>query len=44
MIDGNNYIFNNIIEINTNINGRKIKLIRQDDYNFIRKINDKFLN
>ena len=44
MVDGNNYIFDNILEINTVIKGRKIRLIRKDNYNFIRKINDKFLN
>ena len=44
MVDGNNYIFDNILEINNVIKGRKIRLIRKDNYNFIRKINDKFLN
>jgi len=44
MVDGNNYIFDNILEINTVIKGRKIRLIRKDNYNFIKKINDKFLN
>ncbi len=44
MVDGNNYIFENVIEINTVIKDRKIKLIRKDNYSFIRKVNDKFLN
>ena len=44
MVDGNNYIYDNVLEINTVIKDKKIKLIRKDNYNFIRKINDKFLN
>ena len=43
MVDGTNYIFDNVLEINTVIKNKKIKLIRKDNYNFIRKINDKFL-
>ena len=43
MVDGNNYIFDNILEVNTVIKDIRIKLIRKDNYNFIRKINDKFL-
>ncbi len=44
MVDGTNYIFDNVLEINTVIKDKKIKLIRKDNYSFIRKINDKFLN
>ena len=43
MVDGTNYIFDNVLEINTVIKDKKIKLIRKDNYNFIRKVNDKFL-
>ena len=44
MVDGNNYIFDEIIKISTVINNIKIKLIRKENYSLIRKINDKFLN
>lgn len=44
MVDGNNYIYNNVVEITTSIRDKKIRLIRKDNYNFIKKINDKFIN
>lgn len=41
-VDGNNIFFNNVISIKIKIED-KIKIIRRKDYNFIRKINEKFL-
>ena len=41
-VDGNNIFYNNVIGITIKIED-KIKIIRRKDYNFIRKINDKFL-
>lgn len=42
-IDGDNYFYNDIEKINVFIHNKTIKVIRKKDYNFIRKINDKFL-
>lgn len=41
-IDGNNVFYNDVISIRVTIKD-KIKIIRENDYNFIKKINDKFL-
>lgn len=41
-IDGNNVFYNDVVSIKTSIKDC-IKLIRKKDYNFIKKINDKFL-
>ena len=43
-IDGDNYLYNNIEKITVFIHNKNIKVIRKKDFNFIRKINDKFLN
>ena len=42
-IDGDNYFYNDIEKINVFIHNKNIRVIRKMDYNFIRKINDKFL-
>ena len=42
-IDGDNHYYNNLLDINISIGDRKIRLIRKKDYNFIQKVNDKFL-
>lgn len=42
-IDGDNYFYDNIENLVISIRDKKIKLIRKKDYNFITKINDKFL-
>lgn len=42
-IDGDNNFFNNVLKIETFIDNKKIKIIRKQNYNFIKKINDKFL-
>lgn len=42
-VDGKNMFYNGVLEVETVINNTRIKLIRKSDYNFITKINDKFL-
>lgn len=42
-VDGNNNFYNNVKEISIFIDDKYINVIRQKDYNFIHKINDKFL-
>ncbi len=42
-VDGDNSIYDNAKYIETVIGNKTIKIIRMSDYNFIRKINDKFL-
>ena len=42
-VDGVNIFYNGVLKIETVINNTRIKLIRKSDYNFITKVNDKFL-
>ena len=42
-IDGKNISYNEVLKMETVINNSSIKIIRKNDYNFITKINDKFL-
>ncbi len=42
-IDGDNYQYNHVKAMKTHIGKRNIHIIRKQDYNFIDKINDKFL-
>lgn len=42
-IDGDNKFYNNVTKIETSMRTQTIKIIRKKDYNFIRKINEKFL-
>lgn len=42
-IDGDNNFYNNVSKIETFMDGKSIKIIRKKDYNFIKKINDKFI-
>ncbi|MCI8459944.1 MAG: NAD(+)/NADH kinase [Bacilli bacterium] len=42
-IDGDNNFYNNVLKIETSMNQKSIKVIRKEDYNFIQKINDKFI-
>lgn len=42
-IDGDNNFYNNVSKIETHMNQKSIKVIRKADYNFIQKINDKFI-
>ena len=41
-VDGNNIFYNDVIAIKIKVNS-KVKIIRKSNYNFIEKINDKFL-
>ena len=41
-VDGNNLFYNDVISIIIKVN-KKVKIIRKSNYNFIEKINDKFL-
>lgn len=41
-VDGNNIFYNDVISIRIKVN-KKIRIIRKINYNFIEKINDKFL-
>lgn len=43
-VDGDNNFYNNVTKIETFIENKSIKIIRKKDYNFIQKINDKFLS
>lgn len=42
-IDGDNYFYNDIEKLIVFIHNKNIRVIRKKDYNFIKKINDKFL-
>ncbi len=42
-LDGHNHIFNDVVSIKTKVLKDKIKVIRLKNYNFAKKINDKFL-
>ena len=41
-VDGNNIFLVDVLEINIKIS-EHIRLIRKSNYNFIKKINDKFI-
>ena len=41
-VDGDNNFYESVLTIETVIN-RTIKILRMKDYNFIQKVNDKFL-
>ena len=42
-VDGENLFYDDVVELETVIKDTRIKLIRKSDYNFITKVNDKFL-
>ena len=42
-VDGENLFYKDAVKIETFINDTRIKVIRKKDYNFITKVNDKFL-
>lgn len=42
-VDGDNNFYNNVSKIETSMKQKSIKVIRKEDYNFIQKINDKFI-
>lgn len=41
-VDGNNVFYNDVVSIRIKVD-KRIKIIRKSNYNFIEKINDKFL-
>ena len=42
-IDGKNRIYNEVLSIITKIDKKRIKCYRNNNYNFFKKVNDKFL-
>lgn len=42
-VDGENIFYQDVKRIETSVKGKCIKCLREKDYNFINKINDKFL-
>ena len=43
-IDGENNFYSNVLKIETYVDKKRIKCLRRKDYNFAKKINEKFLN
>ena len=43
-VDGENYVYNNVYAIETSVQKKRIKCLRLNDYNFLKIINDKFLD
>ena len=42
-IDGENNVYTNVSRIETVVKQKTIKCLRNKDYNFVKKINEKFL-
>ena len=42
--DGENYIYKDILSIETSVDKKRIKCLRLNDYNFIKIVNEKFLD
>ena len=42
-IDGDNYRYNDVIRVDTYIRDKEIKVLKMNDYDMIKKINEKFL-
>lgn len=42
-VDGDNNFHKNVDYVSSKVSGREIQILRMKDYNFIKKINDKFL-
>ena len=42
-VDGDNNFYKNVDHVSSKVSGREIQILRMKDYNFIKKINDKFL-
>lgn len=42
-LDGENYNYENVLEIETTVNRRKIRCLRRNSYDFSKKVNEKFL-
>ena len=43
-VDGENYIYKDITSIETSVEKKRIKCLRLNDYNFIKIVNEKFLD
>lgn len=43
-VDGENYVYNNVSAIETSVQKKRIKCLRLNDYNFLKIVNDKFLD
>src|SRR5699024_8030948 len=42
-IDGDNYRYNDVIRVDTYIKDKEIRVLRMNDYDMIKKINERFL-
>lgn len=42
-VDGDNNFYKNVDYVSSKVSGREIQILRMKDYNFVKKINDKFL-
>ena len=42
-IDGDNYKYNDVVRVDTYMKDKEIKVLRMNDYDMIKKINEKFL-
>ena len=42
-VDGDNNFYKNVDYVSSKVSGREIQILRMKNYNFIKKINDKFL-
>lgn len=42
-VDGDNNFYKNVDYVSSKVSGREIQILRMKEYNFIKKINDKFL-
>ena len=42
-VDGDNNFYNEVLKIEVKIDEKTIKIIRSKDYNFVKKVNEKFL-
>lgn len=44
LVDGVNHLFKNVISIEIKIEGKKLKCLRMQDYDYTKIVNEKFLN
>lgn len=42
-VDGDNNFYKNVDYVSSKVSGREIQILRMKNYNFVKKINDKFL-
>ena len=43
VLDGDNYKYNDVIRVDTYMKDKEIRVLRMNDYDMIKKINEKFL-